>query len=86
MCGASRKSWGCFSDMGFYDGTTQAMRVAFFGFCGGLLGVTVSALGMWLGWVFLRYIGVLIVIVSMAIFFWAFFLGDDKRLRRENRN
>ena len=72
--------------MGFYDGTTQAMRVAFFGFCGALFGMTVSASEMWLGWVFLRYIGALIVIVSMAIFFWAVFFGDDKRLPPRSRN
>ena len=53
--------------MGFYDGTTRAMRVGFFAFCGAAVAFLLRMLGEYSHSNLLNYLAVLIIIVSLAV-------------------
>jgi hypothetical protein len=57
--------------MGFWDGSTPAMRLGFFGFCGALTGVVIRVGSLYLESMVLAYLSYVVMLISLAVAFWA---------------
>jgi hypothetical protein len=61
--------------MGFWDGSTPAMRVCFSGFCGAASAVLIRLIAEWLQSDVLAYVSVGMMVVSVGVGFWAVWFG-----------
>jgi hypothetical protein len=71
--------------MGFYDGTTQAIRFGFFAFCGAAFAAALSFLADYVGWRFLSYVAIAIMLPSLGVGFWAVLFADHSKVNRPPR-
>ena len=56
--------------MGFWDGSTPAMRFGFFGFCGAFGSVMVRLLAMYFSSNWLVYVSIIMMVASLGVGFW----------------
>jgi hypothetical protein len=56
--------------VGFWDGSTLAMRFGFFGFCGAVGSLLVRLLAMYLSSNWLAYVSVGMMIASLGVGIW----------------